>query len=203
MYCIDTLERLNLEQVQHEREKILSGEGVACDYCDNKATQIIDVYNPADALRNVSGAYCVINICDDCFDNGYHLEENFYCPDCGELFIVNHSWDVLAVSLDGEYYCQKCALNYMNPVTVKQLLADLECGATEGWVRMNGVPGHEELWSGEFSQWPDFPGHTSFKSIIQEIKDVLRRKRLRRDTEVYPLITQGYQFSVVLSVFLA
>lgn len=39
----------------------------------------------------------MLDVCDECYEERVHKEENFYCRDCGELFVLNHSWDIVAV----------------------------------------------------------------------------------------------------------
>ena len=198
MYCPDTLKRLNDKAVAEHMAKTHT-----CDYCDNEATEILEIFNPADALREppVTGAYCTVNICGDCEANGYLHDNYFQCPDCGEWFIRNHSWDVLSVSMDDEEYCQKCAADRIEPVMLLDVIHNLERGATDNFIRINGIPGKEELWSGEFSQYDDFPGYTSLSEVARAIDAAAKKIDLELTTMVYPVIDHGYQFSVSLAVY--
>lgn len=200
MYCVDTLNRLNYEEEVRAREEA----EVTCDYCDEPATKFIEVFNPADAVRKpkIEGAYDIINICEECDDQGLQYDGDvFNCAGCGELFITNHSWDVLYVTIDGEMYCQECAIENMEGVTLEELIEKLKSEDTSDWLRINNIPGKEELWSGEYSGYGDFPGHTSFDTVIAEIREKFEELGLAEDTLLYPVVTQGYQFSVVLGVF--
>ena len=214
MYCQDTLQRLNQREVDKHyaaiNEQVLAiyNEGadpediITCDFCDQPAEHYIPVYNPADAVRGVEGAYSGYDLCEDCRDQGYP-EETFCCEGCGELFVTNHSWDVLYTDMDGSLYCQACALEEIEPVRLDDCIWGLINGNLSNWLRINNYPEHEELWSGEFSEGSDFPGHTSLDSVVDSIRDAAEEKAYGLDTLVVPLITQGYQFSVVLGVFVA
>ena len=207
MYCPDTLERLNESEV----ERCLAAIGAArpvCDYCTNPADHALPVYNPADGVRGVVGAYAVLDVCDECYENRAHTEENFYCTDCGELFILNHSWDVVAVTdrETGEMYCQKCFVeNHLEGVRLGDLLKELAEEDSDAvrarWVRLNAVPGKEFLVEVEFSEWDDFPGCTSLECVAEKIREAADEAEIDLDVTVYPVITQGYQFSVVLAVY--
>ena len=94
MYCPDTLKRLNQEAVNNyyadqEIQNVLREKAVerddftTCDYCDQPSTKVLPVYNPADAVRDIEGAYSVIHICDECEKNGSYMDDLFYCSDCG------------------------------------------------------------------------------------------------------------------------
>ena len=144
MYVADTLERLNEEQAEEELREALEDKTIPCDYCDEPATRVHKVYNPADAVRDVEGIYCFIRVCDGCNDAGHGMEDLFYCPDCDELFIINHSWDVLAVTIDGERYCQKCALERIEPIPIKTVLDCLATGETQDWMKINNIPGKSQ-----------------------------------------------------------
>jgi len=211
MYVPDTLNRLNKEEV----DKVAARQ-TDCDYCgfdtedanynDGQGLRILEVYNPADEVRDppITGFYTVDVICDDCYDQGRHMEERFYCSACGRLFIYNHSWDVVAVTdhRTGELYCQKCYIDeVLEPIDLGQVLVDLENGNVDGWKRINGVPGKELLWEGEFSQYSDFSGHTNFTSIRDAVSEAMEEDGYDLNTLVYPLITHGYQFSVALGVY--
>lgn len=219
MYSPDTLQRLNEDAVRRYEAKtaaqaavlaeggeVPEDEAVLCDYCDKPATHVIPVYNPADACREepVEGAYSVEHVCDDCYEDGVYLEDCFYCDGCGELFVYNHSWDVVAVTdpESGEVMCQACAAEHMlKPIPLGELKWKLEHGDTTGWLRMNSVPGREKLVELEFSGYSDFPGCTTTGCVMWELEDAAEKAGLSNEDEVYPVITHGYQFSVVLGVF--
>ncbi len=202
MYCPDTLERMH-EKLHQERVQALESgqEEVTCDYCGNKADHIIPVYNPADALREVEGIYCEVNICEKCEDKGYLYEEYFICDECGEWFILNHSWDSLVVNLNGSQYCHKCALNHLPTYTIQEVLDSLSNGETNLFNRINVPDSANLVWEGEFSQYSDFPGHTSFDSLIRSIKDKCEEDDISLETQVYSVVSHTYQFSVCLSIF--
>lgn len=200
MYSLDTLQRLNDAAVAKYLAQTESGERT-CDYCNEAATHSIPVYNPADSVREVEGAYSLIHVCEEHHDNGSFMEELFYCDGCGELFVTHHSGDVLYVERDGEMLCQKCALERMEPVALLDLVNDLERGDVSKWLRANDFPGKQLLWEGEFSEWSDFPGHTDLKSVAKEILQAAYENGLGEDSEVYPLVTHGYQFSLALGVY--
>lgn len=198
MYCIDTLKRMNDKEVARHR-----AEQQDCEYCDKKAGRILAVYNPADAVREppVEGTYCTVAICEECEEEGYLYEQYFECPGCGEWFIINHSWDVVAVKLEDGYHCQKCAVEELQPIPLSELYEALERGDTKVFTRINSIPGKKELWTGEFSQYSDFPGHTTFDSLQHSIEEAARINNLSIGTLVYPIIDHGYQFSVSLAVY--
>jgi len=200
VYSPDTLQRLNDESVAKYFAQTEAGERT-CDYCNKTATHSILVFNPADSVRDVEGAYSVIHVCDEHHDNGSYMEEVFYCDGCGGLFVTHHSWDVLHVEMNGGMFCQKCALERMEPITLLELVDDLERGDVSKWMRVNSFPGKELLWEGEFSEWSDFPGHTNLKSVRKEILQAAYENGLGENSEVYPLVTHGYQFSVALGVY--
>ena len=145
MYSPDTLQRLNDETVAKHSAQTESGERT-CDYCNDPATHSFPVYNPADSVRDVKGAYSVIHVCDEHQDNGIYMEELFYCDGCGELFVTHHSWDVLYVEKDGEMFCQNCALERMEPIPLLELVDDLEQIDVAKWMRANDFPGKQLLW---------------------------------------------------------
>ena len=202
MYVPDTLQRIDNKKVLEYQEKLKSTEGAQCDYCGKPATQIIEVFNPADQLRGLEGAYVIDHTCDECHKDGVHLEERFRCPICNRLFITHHSWDYLAVAIDGELYCQGCALSLVESVELGEVLCDLSNGNTDNWHRINSAgPHREEIWSGEYSDYPDFSGHTSLGSVALELYRAAKERGLAMEDRVIPLVTQSYQFSVVLGVY--
>lgn len=206
MYSPDTLERLNEAEVAKHLARVEAETNrPTCDYCDEPADHALPLYNPADGVRGVEGAYAMIEVCDEHYEDGTYLEENFHCADCGELFILNHSWDVVAVidSEAGEIYCQKCyAENHLEGQPLYEVLENLERRVdTGGWKRLNGVPGKELLWEGEYSGYSDFPGHTSLESVAQELREAAEEAGAEEGDTVYPVVSQGYQFSVVLAVY--
>ena len=202
MYCPDTLKRLNDEAVDQYHEQLANDE-LTCDYCDKPATDIRELYNPADEMRNppVSGVYSTIALCEECRDKGYGDEEVFYCEGCDRWFIYNHSWDVLAVQTEYGLSCQKCAAEEMEGEFLVDVLGKLRRGSTEGWKRINGMPDKTELWGGEFSQYGDFPGYTSLDAVADSLEEAAREKGLRDFDRVFPIIDHGYQFSVSLAVY--
>jgi len=210
MYSPDTLQRLNQEAVDREMT-----EDTRCDHCDKKATMKIPVYNPADALRDppITDPYCMVNVCEEHYDDGSYMEELFYCDSCSEYFIVNHSWNNLAVRTEDGIYCQQCFANNWEPedengnrLTLAALLSELRNGKTsvKTFRRLDRMPGKRLLWEGEFSQWSDFPGHTSLDSVAREINEASWSEDVK-DVDssilVYPLITFTNQFSVSLAVY--
>jgi len=200
MYVPDTLQRMNEEAVKSYYEK-----QTECEHCGNESEDLalLEIYNPRDALRDppITDPYTVQVICQDCLDAGEYMEELFYCDGCGELFVYNHSWDVLAVVGDGGMQCQKCALEGAETITLGELYEQLASGKPGQWLRINRDPSRSLLWEGEFSEHSDFPGHTGFASILEEIGKAAEENELTLDSEVLPLVTHGYQFSVVLAVY--
>lgn len=207
MYCADTLKRLNEAEVDRLRKAVKgkkrkSKEKPKCDYCDNVAVEVIPVYNPADAVRNVKGAYSTITICQDCLDKGRDLEDEvFICDGCGQHFVTHHSWDSLVVTLEDGQYCHECASKNIEPICLSHLLSNLREKKTDGFTRLNAIPGKKEIWNGEFSEFSDFPGHTSLSSVADEIEKTAEKNGLHKDALVYPLITHTYQFSIVLGIY--
>ena len=200
MYSPDTLKRLNDEAVAAYQAK--AAEDV-CDFCDEPAVEVLPIYNPADALREppVEGAYSTVAICQHHLEQGHFGDEVFTCPGCGELFIINHSWDVVAVQTDDGYYCQKCAAENLEGVRLIDCLEDLLNGKVGDWTRINSVPGKEKFWDGEYSDYSDFPGHTSLASLVRSIKDAAEEHGIDLQDTVYPIIDHGYQFSVSLAIY--
>ena len=206
MYVGDDLIRLNDKATVREYQDRINS-GITCDWCDQPAKRTVEYYNPADEVRTppLTGIYSVSVICDECYDKGYYLDEAFYCDGCGKLFVINHSWDLLAVLTDDGYACQKCFIEYyLESVTLGQVIEDLHSHNTGNWKRINNIPGHEKIWSGEYSDWSDFPGHTSPESLAGELVELINdRDDIAYNTKVYPVVTHGYQFSVVLGIFKA
>lgn len=222
MYMQDSLQRMNQEAVDKhyeaigaQAEKINNDESwaraveqgeedvIICDYCDKPAVHTLPVYNPADALREppVEGAYAVYDVCEECYDNGTGMEELFYCEGCGKLHVIAHSWDVLAVTIDGELFCQACAAENLQPTSLGQLYMDLSEGAVRDWPRIDRIPGKELLWEDGFSQYSDFPGHTSLASVLTAIQEAAEEAGLDLDTDVYPIVSMTHQFAVSLAVY--
>ena len=196
MYCVDTLERLNEEAVRKHREEVES-DMVSCDYCTENATHTTPVYNPADAVNGISGVYSIINTCDKCHEDNVMFDEVFMCNNCWKYFITNHSWDDLMVEMDGEFLCHKCAGEELEPMTFLDLKYALHRGDVSDFVRLDNILGKEEVWSGEYSGYSDFSGHTSLDSIVKELDEL----DIDEYDMVYPVITKTYQFAVVLGVF--
>ena len=69
MYVPDTLHRLNEEAADRQIAEVVKKREV-CDYCDKHATYALKVYNPADGVRDVSGVYNVLMLCDEHHDDG-------------------------------------------------------------------------------------------------------------------------------------
>jgi hypothetical protein len=174
-----------------------------CYHCDEKATTVRIVYNPADAMRNppVTGIYHSRAVCEE---HDVADEDEFYCEYCGKDYIVNHSWDVVAVLTDNGYVCQKCFYtNLAKTMPLKRVLVELAEGNFnhEKFFRMNSIPGKEAIWEGEFAPYSDFPGHQNAFSVLKSIKEAAEERNVSLDDEVYTLVTHGYQFSVALAVY--
>ena len=201
MYCPDTLQRLDEKAIEKEQQALKNKYDHApeCDICENRAKVIIPVYNPADALREpkICGAYSVFQLCQECADEEKYMDNDlFYCSDCGELFIKNHSWDTVCVSINGHLFCQECAIKQMKPIAWKIIKAQLKREETHNWRRINRIPDHEKIWEGEYAGYSDFSGYTSLDSVILELDELLKD-----NDKIYPIISQSYQFSVVLAVY--
>ena len=219
MYCPDTLQRLNDEEVQKYEAQVAAQaarmeddpdydatedeDAVVCDFCGEPATESRGVLNPADELNGVDGAYYVMNICQDCMDSGYDMEEHFWCDDCGRFFVTHHSWDFLAVVNDYGMTCQKCALDNTEGTPAWQVIDKLYDGHTDGWLRLDTVPGHDLLWEGECSQYGDFPGHTSLGSVADAISQALDDLGLGVNEMLIPVVTFTGQFHTNLAVYFA
>lgn len=199
MYSPDTFHRLNEEEIKKLRKKVRVGD-CSCEFCDKPAEYVIPVYNPVDSMRKpkVEGVYTTVTLCQDCLDEGKDIQDDiFICEGCGEHFISHHSWDNLTTVVNGQLYCQECASSAIEPVTVETLLNHLDKDDTSDFIRLNSIPKKKPVWTGEYSQYSDFPGFTSPASIAESIRDL----DLDSNDVVYPLITQTYQFSVVLSLY--
>jgi hypothetical protein len=200
MYSPDTLQRLNDEAIAKYLAEVEAGK-TTCDYCNEPAVTSIPVYNPADAVRDVEGAYAMVHVCAEHYDRGDYMEDLFYCAGCNQLFVTNHSWDVLYVDRNGEMYCQKCALETFEGVTLRELVKHLRRGNTKDFMRANSFPGKKELVDLEFSEYSDFPGCTSLEEVADKILEAALEEDIDLDRTVYPLLTHTYQFSVALGVY--
>lgn len=200
MYSLDTLKRLNDEAVDRHLAETKAGEAT-CDYCSEPATHAFPVYNPADSVRGVEGAYAMVQCCDEHYDDGTYMDELFYCDECGVLFVTHHSWDSLMTMINDKLLCHACALKEIEPISLGQLLMDLADDRKSPMVRAQDFPGKKLLWDGEFSNYSDFPGHTNLKSIRQSIMSAAEEAGLRLEDKVYPLVTHTYQFSISLAVY--
>ena len=201
MYSPDTLQRLNEDEVKRQRESAEKGE-CECEYCgEKKPLMLLPVYNPADAVRDVEGAYSTLEICQDCLDEGRGMDDLFYCDGCGELFIQNHSWDSLIVITDDGCFCHSCALENIEGIQLGDLLKKIREGDVKDFLRIDNFPGKKEIWSGEYSDFSDFPGHTSLDSVADSIEKKAFEENLGPEDIVYPLLTKTFQFSVVLGIY--
>jgi len=200
MYSPDTLKRLNDEAVAAHQANLADQ---VCDFCDEPAVEVIPVYNPADALRDppVEGAYTTLTRCETHREEGYMDDETFICPGCGEYFIVNHSWDVVAVMTDDGWYCQKCAADDLEGMELIDVLVGISNGNTEGWTRINRVPDKKVFFEGEFAPYPDFPGYNTWASLHDAIEKAAEEAGIGKYDTVYPIIDHGYQFSVSLAIY--
>jgi hypothetical protein len=174
-----------------------------CYYCDEKATTVRIVYNPADAMRNppVTGIYHARAVCEE---HDQPDEDEFWCEYCSKDYVVNHSWDVVAVMTDNGYVCQKCFYeNLAQTMPLGRVIEELSEGNCnhEKFFRMNSIPGKEAIWEGEFAPYSDFPGHQSIGSITDSIREAAEEANIGLDDEVYTLVTHGYQFSVALALY--
>ena len=205
MYVADTLERMNEEAVLEACVNLTDDDGspLDCDHCDESATMGIPVYNPADALRvpPVEGVHHVVLLCEECRNSGNWNEELFYCEGCDDYFIINHSWDVVAVSTDDGYSCQKCAAEKLEGVMLERVVEELRIGETGLFTRINSVPGKEVFFEGEFAPYPDFPGHNTWEGLAGAVFHAARDSEIEDTDLVYPIIDHGYQFSVSLAIY--
>lgn len=203
MYVADTLKRVN--DAEYKRLMSKNHGTVFCDYCEEHSKHIIPVYNPADFARGMKHEpYFMINVCQEHYDAEWYMEESFYC-ECGDLFIVNHSWDVVCTTIDDELYCQKCALDMINPIRLDELLSNLRNDFTYDFLRINGVPGKNPIFECEFSEYSDFPGLTSLASVARDLEYCANKPNMNvaMDDLIIPLVTHGYQFSVCLGFYKA
>jgi hypothetical protein len=217
MHCPDTLQRINDQAVDRYQVEIAAQAAklsevpdynwrddldiVVCEYCEQPATEAIPVYNPADGLRNVTGAYDLVYTCDECRHDGSLEDDRFWCPGCGELFVTEHSWDSLGCIIDDREYCQSCAIDAIHPVTLWQVVADIDSNAIGNWPRLVDVPGKVKIWEGEYASYSDFPGHTDPGCMAGELIAKARKMGYHKGSYVYPVITHTYQFSVALAVY--
>lgn len=201
MYVGDSLQRLNNEALERFG---VENPDVECDYCSLPAVEHLPIYNPADAVRGVEGAYALISVCNE------HLyerpwdedDEAFDCVHCGDLFVTHHSWDYLAVSGYDGLSCQKCFIdNELESLPLHEVLERLARGETSYWVRLNDVPGHELIWSGSYGNWSDYPGHNSIKSLYNSIYAAAKEHDIALDAEVYVVVTFTGQFGVELAIY--
>ena len=200
MYCPDTLKRMNEEEHQKYVNSLKAKE-LKCEYCDGKADRAVEIFNPADEIRNVEGAYEITPICDDCEERGCLDDETFICSACGKRFITHHSWDSLVVVYNGEQYCHKCALEQIKEHSIKEVIDTLLMGGVGKFVRLNVPEGAETIWEGEYSQYSDFPGHTSLASVAGAIESGCGRAGIPLSTKVLAVVSQSFQFSVALALF--
>lgn len=179
-----------------------------CEHCDRPATDLLVFYNPADEVRpelegEALGAYSTTAVCDEEECRAMAMEEGFECPDCNRLFVTNHSWDFLAFKDNeaGELLCQACGAKRVEPIAIGTLCNALRLKDTSAFVRLNAMPGKECVWEEEYSGYPDFPGLTTTRQIAASIMEMQKEKGWKSDHLVYPLVSQGYQFSVVLALY--
>jgi len=141
MYVPDTLKRMEEEATLKFLNELIDDDGspIKCEFCDEDAVDGLAIYNPADALRDppVTGIYATLIRCEDCRDNGYGEDDIFWCEDCGETFIVNHSWDVVASMGEHGWECQKCFAEKLEGVELGYVLQDLRDGETGRFKRIN------------------------------------------------------------------
>ena len=196
MYVADTLQRINDKEFRLLMAK--KGE-YYCEFCDEKAIAVIPVYNPADFTRGMPHeVYTVYHLCEEHLDDDSYMESNFYCPDCGELFIINHSWDTVCTRINGQPYCQQCALKHIVPIPLEKLLSNIRNGQTEQFLRINGIPYKNPLFECEYSGYDDFPGYASLEDVANSLRDRAEAKGLDKNVLIIPLIIQTYQFAVAL-----
>ena len=205
MYVPDTLNRMDEEATLKFLAELIDDDGspATCEYCDQPATEGIALYNPADALRDppVTGIYSTIVRCDDCRDNGYGDDDTFYCEGCDEHFIVNHSWDVVAVMGEHGFMCQKCFAENMEGHELDEVIFNLKNGETGQFKRLNSVPGKEMFFEGEFAPNPDLPGYNTWDSLAHAVRVAAIEAEIDLQDDVYPIIDHGYQFSVSLAIY--
>ena len=205
MYVPDTMDRLAEEEAYRRAEELVDDDGdrICCDYCSEDAIHGHVIFNPRDEVEGRSGVYTIAYTCGECYDAGYLYENYFVCEGCDKWYIINHSWDVVAVSTKYGYSCQACfAKNYFG-YSLADVLFELETSnkVNGHWPRINALPDHELLWEGEYSGYSDFPGHTTLASVAESIREKAEELDLDEDTTIYPVVNHGYQFSVSLAVY--
>jgi len=196
MYVNDDLKRIN------EIAFLECNGDHICDTCNEVAVIHTPIKNPADFTRDIERFYCVSHLCDECYENGHLYEDTFHCSECSELFITHHSWDSLTCVIDGQFYCHKCALDEVQPITLREAINNLQDGKTDNFLRISGYPGKESLGVFEFSQRSDFPGYTSFVNLSDGIVASASEKGYPLDVMVYPFIVHTFQLSVSLEIFI-
>ena len=205
MYCPDDLNRMDENKTLEFLAELINDDGspVICEYCDKPATEGLALYNPADALRDppVTGIYSTLVRCDECRDNGVGEDETFYCEGCGEHFVVNHSWDVVAVMGEEGFMCQKCFAENMEGYPLDEVVSSIRNGESGLFKRLNSVPGKTKFFDGEFSSYSDFPGHTTWGGLANAILEAAEEADIDINGTVYPIIDHGYQFSVSLAIY--
>lgn len=200
MYVPDSLVRLNDEAAERQTNRLYRDP---CDFCNQRrGTRLLEYYNPADEVRGIEGVYAVQIICDTCLDEGRETEEAFYCDGCGKLFVINHSWDVLAVSTEDGLSCQKCALDNLEPVSLARVLHDLGRENTHTWKRFNDIPGKDLLdrWSVD-GGW-EASKSTILKNLARNIVAAANDAGLDNNSLVYPVITFTGQFGVEVAIYI-
>jgi len=198
MYVADDLKRINLKEYNRQM-------GIKeCDYnCQNESKHSIPVYNPADKNRGLDDAYAVIEICNECYENGLLYEDTFHCESCGELFIMNHSWNSLVCNIDGCMLCHSCALDEIEPIELNELIAHLNDNKMDDFIRISNYPNKERLGTFEFSEWSDFRGYTSLSNLAIGITEAAEQKGYNDlSVKVYPFIDHTYQFSISITIYI-
>jgi len=205
MYVPDTLNRMNEEATLKFLEELINDDDspAICEFCDQPATEGIALYNPADALRDppVTGIYSTLVRCDDCRDECLGEDDTFWCEGCNEMFVVNHSWDVVAVMGDHGFMCQKCFAENMEGHLLDEVVDSLRSGVTDQFKRLNSVPGKTKFFDGEFSSYTDFPGHTTWRGLADAVLEAAEEADVDINDMVYPIVDHGYQFSVSLAIY--
>lgn len=207
MYVPDT--KIRIEQEIIDQNKDVTQH--RCEICDQWAVYVIPIYNPTDEIDGLVddngkiGAAYLNKYCQKHYDEYLETryENEFDCTNCQRTFMINHSWDNLVVIKDGEEFCHTCAAKLVNPCSLNDLKIQLEASNIESWTRLNTLPGKTELWSGEYSDYSDFSGYTNLAKIYEDIQLAHINANLDpTQNELYLLITQTFQFSVVLGVYI-